>query len=227
MLEVSNKFSLKAPKTNPELNGVSLHSITDKTEYLRVHFGKIEAIYDDESKELLQKDRAEQENTKFDGDDSRYNYSHSESLKEIQHVYLRMHRYSAILAAYSYLEASMVRTCQKVPERPGKPEYPKAGIVSCYKYLKESAGANFSSINSLWQELRTLESLRNCIIHSNGDVRNTNRPTWFTKIVHTTSGLNFIEENMVMISKEYILSAISNIEGFLKHILSELDNDGI
>jgi len=158
---------------NPELESVVKYTITSKVTLLRTHFKKIENIFQEELESCGKGVCIENVRAKNHEDDNGYDYRTSDSLRDIEFIYLRMHRYSAILAAYSYLENSMNKLCADCE---GKMSIPLSvnnlsgeGIVRCRTYLEHLASIDFSEINKEWSHLTTLNKLRNCIMHADGD----------------------------------------------------------
>lgn len=211
--------------TNPELASVDMYSIKTKTDFLKKHFEIIENVFEDESKSLSELCQKENEKTKNDDDDHNYDYRYSDSLMEIEFVYLRMHRYTSILAAYSYLESSMSIIChQKKLELDlsiSAEELKGDGIVKYQKYLEKICKSDFSSINKLWSDLATLNKVRNCIMHCSGDASKINGHDAFIKLVNNTKELSFIEKNIIMISSKFVLDSIKNITDFLDYLIQK------
>lgn len=207
---------------NPELRRLNSHSIMMKTALLRNHFEKIEKVFQEESENLYMECQLEDARTSNHEDDEQHDYRASDSLLEIEFIYLRMHRYSAILTAYSYLESSMNKLCETlqkeknimtpISERSG------AGINRCKKYLKEFASINFKAISRTWGDLALLNKVRNCIMHAGGDVNRTKDNCGILSAIKIGHDLSFIEENLLMISGDYVTKSINNIETTLLYL---------
>ena len=218
-------FVPKAYPSNPELGGVTKCSVKSKSEYLRIYFEKIEGIFEEESDLLLDECKLEYERTKNHSDDSQYDYRAHESLKDIEFIYLRMHRYSAILTAYSYLESSMVKICGdlqvlrnisiEVSDINGE------GIVRCRTYLEKLCGFDFNPVNSYWARLKTLNRIRNCIMHGNGDAERVRSSTRLIELIDNHDELSFIEDKLVMLSRRYVEESINDVEFFLSCLVDK------
>jgi hypothetical protein len=213
----------KVLPTNPELVSVGAYSIKTKTDFLIRHFEIVETVFKDEAAELLELDQEEYEATIDDDDDSNYYTGYSELLREIEFVYLRMHRYASILAAYSYLESSMAKICKqkelelKVPI--SAEDLKGEGITIYKKYLENLCKSDFSSVNSTWSELMLLNKVRNCIMHCSGDAEKMSNSSKFIKIVEATGGLSFAEENLLMVSSEFVINSINSVSKLLVHLV--------
>jgi hypothetical protein len=211
--------------TNPELWSIGEYSIKSKTAFLLSHFKNVELVFDKESAELIKLEQEEYNRTKDDDDDSNYHYGYSESLKEIEFVYLRMHRYASILAAYSYLESSIAKICQQKKQDLQLPisaeDLKGAGVIIYRKYLECFCKTDFVSVNGPWAELMLLNKVRNCIMHCSGDAEKMNHSKDFIRIVEATKGLSFIEEKLINVSPEYVKSSIDNVEKLLIHLIKK------
>lgn len=216
-------FSLKAPKTNPEANPLSRYSITKKIEFVRNHFKKIESIFEKERKELIKSDLSEQERTKHHEDDSKYYYGYSESLQEIERVYQRMHRYSAVLTIYAYLEDVLNQICATKEKQCviSLSDLKGEGIVRAQTYLKKIVGVDFDNINSQWSDLSTLNQLRNCIMHGNGDP-DLLKSKKLNKIINAEgSKFSKIEGKFIYFDSSYVYEILNTTESFLHYILCD------
>lgn len=208
---------------NPELWSVGEHSIKTKTAFLLKHFENVEKVFDRESDELIGLNQEEYNRTNNDDDDCNYYTGYSESLREIEFVHLRMHRYASILAAYSYLESSMAKICQQKKldlQLPISAEELKGEGVFIYRrYLESFCKFDFASINGTWSELMILNKIRNCIIHCSGDAGKMNNSAQFISIIEATKGLSFIEENLIVVSPEFVLKSIKNVGVLLLNLV--------
>ena len=215
-------FVFKVYPANPELERVTEFTVKNKTSYLRSHFKKVESIFLEESELLCQKIELENKRTESNEDDSQYDYSASDSLKDMEFIYLRMHRYSAILATYSYLESSMNKLCAEFETRNCIPisvnDLGGDGIYRCRKYMTKLAGVDFTKINAQWSHLTTLNKLRNCIIHADGNAELLRSSASFIKEIENIGDLSFVEQKLVMASSDFVYRSIDNTEAVLIYI---------
>ena len=205
---------------NPELGAVTPYTVNEKCRYLRKHFDRIEKVFEVESEELWAASLAENERTKDHEDDSEHDYRHSDSLREIEFISLRMHRYSSILSSYAYLENSMNKLCEEyhiAKQLPLDPSQVKGeGIERSKLYLSKLAELDFDKINKEWSQLQILNALRNCIIHADGDVNLTRKK--LDNIINNTPGLSFVDNSLIMMEASYIHSAVDAIQTLLLHL---------
>ncbi len=217
-----SNFVFKITPQNPELGSVTPYTIKAKCSYLRRHFDRIEKVFREESDELWAHCQAEQERTKDHEDDSEHNYSFSDDMREIEFTSLRMHRYSSLLTSYAYLENSMDKLCKKYFDSMDLPLKPSDltgdGIVKFKLYLEKLAKIDFAPANKQWSHLSSLNLIRNCIIHADGDANQVKQPKRIITLVNSTKDLSFIEEHLVMMEASYVHTTIDTIEIFLHHI---------
>lgn len=219
------EFDFHVSPTNPELEAVTPRTIRSKISFLRSYFDKIENNLQEESELLWQECERENQRTKDHEDDSEYDYRASDSLRDIEYIYLRMHRYSATLASYAYFESSMNKLCHdfKVSMNISKGiKSLKTGRISLLdayqEYFTRYVGVGFEEISRQWGHLIELNTLRNCIIHSDGDANTSNSQV--LNAVKNRDDLSFIEENLIMVSASFIHSSLDNIESVLLHLVS-------
>ncbi|PLK49422.1 hypothetical protein [Uliginosibacterium sp. TH139] len=206
---------------NPELERVRAYSVQKKISFLRTHFEKIENIFNQELDALSRECVLEMERTQGDDDDGSYDYRASEAMREIEYVFLRMHRYSAILAIYSYLETSMMVLCKDAKESLEISicvnDLRGEGIFACKKYLELLAGVDFNKINGTWSNLVVLNKVRNCIVHADGDANKARRDD-LLNIIGSNRGLSFVEKSLIMVSSDFIFDAIDDVENILVYL---------
>lgn len=216
-----SEFVFKVIPENPELGAVTPYNIKSKCNFMRRHFDRFEKVFQAESDELWAECKREAERTKDHEDDSEHDYSSSDSLREIEFIYLRMHRYSAILASYAYLENSMNKLCKAYHKSMGlllsPSEISGSGIVKFRTYLEKLACVDFKAINTEWSHLKDLGQIRNCIMHAEGDA-NLIKNRDLIDLINRDPGLSYIEESLITVEASYILKSIDAIEGLLLHL---------
>lgn len=220
------KFVFTPSPINPELESVTPYTINRKTGFLRSYFDKIESSFREESKLLWEECKFENERTKHHGDDSEHDYRASDSLQEIEFIYLRMHRYSAILACYAYLESGMVKLCNELDLKESPlvsfNETKGEGIERCKTYFSRTTGVNFTKINTEWCQVTTLNKIRNCIIHADGDSRRMRKKQQIIDTINKDNDLSLIEDSLVMISSNFIHRSIDNIKTVLLYMYNSM-----
>lgn len=208
--------------TNPELEKVTKLTIQKKAFYLRAYFGKLDNIFQEELISLWQEKELEDKRAESHEDDSQYDYRASDSLSEIELIYLRMHRYAAILAIYSYLESSLNKLCNEFKIERNIPlsvsELNGDGIARCRKYLDQLVSIDFTKINHQWSKLAELNKIRNCIIHVDGNAEMIRSSESFVQMIESRKNLGFAEGKLIIASREFICQTIDNVESVLIYI---------
>ena len=145
-----------------------------------------------------------------------------ESMQSSGMRHLRMHRYAAILAIYSYLESSLNKLCNEFKIEKNitlsVSELNGDGIARCRKYLNQLVGIDFTKINHQWSKLADLNRIRNCIIHVDGNAEMIRSSESFIKMIESSKNLGFAEGKLIMVSREFIYQSIDNVESLLIYI---------
>lgn len=222
----SKKFSPLS--VNPDLQPITERSIKLKFQYLRQHYLKLEEIFQEEAKELRLEAITEDKYFGTNQNNEEYCSDYWIYLQELEFVHMRMHRYSAILALYSYLESSLQKLCFTYEEKFQCPisvtELSGDGVERCTKYIKKVAGINCKSPNHIWESVETLNKVRNCIMHGAGDATLIRSSTSFIKKIEHDKDLYFIDKYLLMIPDEFIIRMISDVETFLLRLIYENAN---
>ena len=92
------------------------------------------------------------------------------------------------------------------------------GIVKFKLYLEKLAKIDFKTINKQWSHLTTLNLIRNCIVHADGDASLIKKSTKLIGIIDSSKDLSFIEEQLIMMDDSYIYSTVDTIQSFLLHL---------
>lgn len=111
--------------------------------------------------------------------------------------FLAMVRYSTLVLAYSFLEYYLERLCNYVSRRYGLKAFKKKRgkdtfIEQARKYLEEEAGIDVSQLDKLWEPLQSLNIIRNCIVHDDGNIQKTKdvpKRERIENIISETNGL--------------------------------------
>jgi len=153
-------------------------------------------------------------------EDSDYSYYLSDSLRELDHDFYRVHRISMILSLYAYLENSMMTLCE---QRRGDSKFSVkdlsgSGIRRCKTFLETIGEYNFSDhhINPLWSKLTLLNNVRNSLAHTEGYISEDSKLK--KKTIEGVEGLYFEDSPVVMIDKSYVLKSMDTVEKFLLYL---------
>ena len=141
----------------------------------------------------------------------------------IEKVQINMYRNSVIVSIYSFLENSLNKLCKYLSKKHSYAitvdDLKGDGIVRAKHYLEKMAQVNFSAINGEWSDLRTLNKIRNCIVHSEGIIINNES---LKNIITQTSGVSLNDGCHILIEREYIDFSINTVEKFLDKLYQQI-----
>lgn len=139
-------------------------------------------------------------------------------------LFANFFRYSFIVLVFLVLEDHLHRLCcalQDAKTYPKAPPIPKRNIIEKYKKYIYEVGISVRS--NLWEGVKDLNTIRNCIVHSSGDVSRS-RYEDLTKIAGKGVGIQisgksdrneltplYLADNMLMIEAKYCESIIPEI----------------
>lgn len=138
----------------------------------------------------------------------------------IEEVHIYLYRKSILICIYSFLENSMYILCHhlySIYKYPVKVDDLKGdGIVRAKEYLEKLASVDFSELNKEWSNLIALNKIRNCIVHSEGDIESSKNIDKLKNIINNSSSLSLKNDRYIKIEKEFINFCIDQVESFLK-----------
>lgn len=144
----------------------------------------------------------------------------------IEEIHVGLYRKSTLVLLYSFLENSMNSLCRYLCL---KNKYPVIlsdlrgeGIVRAKDYLEKLADVDFSLLNGEWSCLMTLNKIRNCIVHSEGDIKVSKSPEQLEKLISNVSGLSFNNEKKIKVEHEYIVYCMDKIEAFFEKLYQQV-----
>lgn len=144
----------------------------------------------------------------------------------IEEVNVSLHRKSILVSIYSFLENSMNSLCRHshaIHKYPVKVDDLKGeGIVRAKNYIEKLASVDFSTLNQEWSHLMALNKIRNCIVHSEGDVTNPKSSSQLANIINNNNGLSLKDNRYIKIEKEFIDSCIDIIENFIENLYQQV-----
>ena len=149
----------------------------------------------------------------------------SDEYYTIEETFIGQYRKSTLVSLYSFLEHSMNSLCKHLKS---KNQYTYAlddlagnGIVRARSFLEKSAGADFTALNTEWSKLQTLNKVRNCIVHCEGDV-NASAHKSLAELVKNTQGLSLRSEYFIAVERTYINECITTLEAFLEGLYKQV-----
>lgn len=135
--------------------------------------------------------------------------------------YDRMLHINTLLMMFSYLEEWLYH-CWKL-YAPNIDLVDREGSLGRFKSVAKQLGLNLSS--KLWQDLKNVEEIRNCLLHANGRISLLKDPQKIKTIIEKKhSGLE-IEKDYVRISGEYLKSFNKNISEIMDIMINRMPNE--
>jgi len=152
-------------------------------------------------------------------------------------LFTNFFRYSFIVLAYAVLEDHLDRLCVAFHDAKSltePPPAPRGNIVKTYRDYIDRGGALVQS--DLWEPVQDLQSLRNCIAHSSGDVSRSRYQSQILKIVAKDIGILisrksandemtplYLRDNMVMVEPRYCTSIAPQMHVLIEAICKAVD----
>ncbi len=149
----------------------------------------------------------------------------SEDYYMIEEIHVGMYRKSTLVSVYSFLENSMNGLCRHLSSRHNYPvklnDLRGEGIVRAKDYLEKLAQIDFAAINGEWSHLMDLNKIRNCIVHSEGDIKASKNSSKLENIVAYNTSLSLRNERNIKIEREYIDIIINKVEEFIDNLYQQ------
>lgn len=150
---------------------------------------------------------------------------YADDYQHIDEFQIGLYRKSTLVALYSFLEHSLNELCGHlfrtnafaIPVTDLRGE----GIVRARDYLKKFISVDFSLLNDEWKHLKEFNKIRNCIVHSDGDISQAMSSESLSDIIKFREDLDR-QEDKILISSAYIDFIINMIERFLDKLYSQV-----
>jgi hypothetical protein len=143
----------------------------------------------------------------------------------IEDTYIGQHRRSTLVSIYSFLEHAMNHLCKHVTKKNGYQfaveDLRGEGIQRASTYLKKTASADFNALNDEWSALKTLNKVRNCIVHNEGDVT-VLKSSELADLVNKITGLSLRNDRLISVEREYVDHCITTVESFLDKLYKQV-----
>jgi len=143
----------------------------------------------------------------------------SEEHYMIEEIYLGIYRKSTLVSIYSYLENSLNNLCRRLYK---KQKYPikytdlrGKGIERAKNYLKKLNKVDFDPLNTEWSHLNALNKIRNCIVHSEGDIKYYGNREEINTLAEHNPHLSIKDDRYLKVSRKYVDNCITTTEEFL------------
>jgi len=145
-------------------------------------------------------------------------------------LFTNFFRYSFIVLTSLALEDHLHRFCyalQDAKKHPKTPPNPRSNIIETYKNYVQQVGVSVQP--DLWERIKDLNIIRNCIVHSSGNVNRSRYKSDLIRISKKDIGINisrkvehteltplYLNDNMLMFEPRYCKSVIDDIRVLLE-----------
>lgn len=137
--------------------------------------------------------------------------------KEYESEYIPKTRYSLVVLLFTILETRMQALCSEIQKREGYDlgwkDITGASIERLAKYLHHVAHVTDKN-DDLWIQLNELVSIRNCIVHANGNISEANERTraHIRSVIARRNDVLLSEDGMLLITTEFLHSTATLIQ---------------
>ncbi len=141
-------------------------------------------------------------------------------------------KYSFIVLAHAILEDHLHRLCIAIHDAKGiaeAPQVPKQNIIKSYRKCINELGVSVQP--HLWESMQDLQPIRNCIVHSSGDVSRSSHQSAISKIEAKNVGIQisrkperdgmtplYLQDNMIMVDSKYCSSLAHDMRTLIEAI---------
>ena len=150
---------------------------------------------------------------------------YSEQLFTIENVFLRTFRYSVVVSVYSFLETAMSALCRYLRQSKGIAlelgDLRGEAIQRDRLYLQKVCEIDFPEKTHEWQEIEKLASVRNCIVHAQGNIHRAKDRAKIENIINASEHLALEHDMYIVVSREYIEATLAWEETFLRVLHAE------
>lgn len=144
----------------------------------------------------------------------------------IEEIYIGIYRKSTLVSIYSFLESFLNKLCRHLYNQHKYPvkleDLMGEGISRARIYLEKLAKVDFSALNGQWSDLRTLNKIRNCIVHCEGNIKLARNFDSLQNIINNNKSLSLINNEYIKIEREYIGFCIIKTEEFLSQLHQQI-----
>lgn len=148
-------------------------------------------------------------------------------------MYTNFFRYSFVILLFLALEDWLHKLCLAVQDINGIPNPPPKNSLKEYrKYLIE---AKISVSNKLWGVAYDLQKVRDCIVHTSGDVTRSRDEKYLKAMAQRNKGLKissqldrvdeeplYLDNDMLFIQSDYCESTIKNIKVLIEELCNKV-----
>jgi hypothetical protein len=143
----------------------------------------------------------------------------------IDEIFARQMRYSVLVTIYTILEMALNDLCnqlRRINELAVElDDLTGAGIDRAKRYLKKVCQIDFPDQSREWNEINKLNKIRNCIVHTQGNILEAKNTEELKNIVTNTKGLSIERDRYIKIEPSYIEKNEKLVRDFLTEIFDK------
>lgn len=205
-----------------------LDRIRHKLEDIKEYYEELEHKFESDKRKLSERYEKEVTGKKLTTEmEDQIGEYFGEEHQRIEGLFLKNFRYSVVVTIYSFLETTLNDLCYHLCRSKklllALDEIKGDGIERARLYLQKVCLINFPDNSHEWQEIQKFNLIRNCIVHTEGNVEEIKSPDKLKRVIRSTKGvcLDPQIQRFVHIEKAYIPSIICCIENFINNVHDE------
>ncbi|AXI31467.1 hypothetical protein CIB87_21375 [Priestia megaterium] len=128
-------------------------------------------------------------------------------------------RNSLFVSIYTFLESKIGDLC--VPDKKSLltlGDIKGQGIKQASTYLKKVLLVDFPHDTDEWKYIKKAQLLRNCIVHTNGQVSKVREPKNVEAAIEELNYVNVDEKGYISLESEFCLDFLENVYSFLQEL---------
>ena len=140
----------------------------------------------------------------------------------VEEIFERQFRYSVLVTFYSILEGALNDLCNQMRHLKKLElkldDLKGSGVERAELYLRKACLIDFPGKSGEWNEILELNKLRNCIVHTQGNILEAKKTEELKKIIKNTKGLDIERDRYIKIKPAYIESIEESVRNFLTKV---------
>jgi hypothetical protein len=192
---------------------------------LREYCDEVEAYFVQQQKMILE--RFNRQVAKYPDEQSDIAEMYGEEHSRIEEIFLTTFRYSMVVLVHSVLEVTLDDLCRRFQRSKSLATtldtFRGDGIARAKRYLKEECKINFPEGTNEWQQIERSIKIRNCIVHTQGNVKKVRHPDDLGKHIEDTKGVTLdAAKRSLRIDATYVPLLIDSSDVCIHKILDQL-----
>jgi hypothetical protein len=177
----------------------------------------------------LEKDIQKQAGKMSEAEREEFSYWWSDEFDQLERSFPKILRYSLFVHSYSLLEQALLhfadhfRRDRKLKLSPS--DLRDEGITRAKTYLKKVALVPFPDTGKAWQDISTLNHIRNLVVHNTGNLPYDHRQKQQIKALMKRWKDDISLDNLrsFELSKRFIFRVLDTFDSFLKELFDKIE----